>query len=142
MDIAAKAATPVLAARGGTVVHADEHSVWPYDKRIDIDHGDGWITRYAQLNSINVAEGDKVVQGQQIGGVGRTGNATGNHLHFKIRYQGGSLDPANYIGTKAPEQRPPKGLQTQTPKKPQRKQLPLGLLLLVLRFIGLGVVPQ
>ncbi len=103
LDIAAKAGTPVLAARGGTVMYVDEHSVWPYGKRIDINHGDGWITRYAQLNSINVAEGDKVVQGQQIGGVGRTGNATGNHLHFEIRYQDGSLDPANYIGTKAPE---------------------------------------
>jgi murein DD-endopeptidase MepM/ murein hydrolase activator NlpD len=82
IDIAAEEGTPVVAAAAGTVVAAewdDQHG-----NLIAIDHGGGLITRYTHLLDYQVAVGDYVDQGQQIGRVGSTGESTGPHLHFEL----------------------------------------------------------
>jgi murein DD-endopeptidase MepM/ murein hydrolase activator NlpD len=68
-----------------------------YGNHVIIDHGNGFATLYAHMNSIFVKPGESVVAGQQIGSVGNTGNSTGPHLHFEIRYQGVPRDPLSYL---------------------------------------------
>ncbi len=98
MDIATQAGTPIRASRGGIVTTAVNWVQWPYGKQVVINHGDGYITRYAHMSSVAVQVGQYVEQGQYLGGVGRTGNATGNHCHFEIKYYGQVMNPASYIG--------------------------------------------
>jgi len=95
LDLAGASGSPVYAADGGTVSFAG----WSggYGKLIKINHGNGYVTYYAHLSSINVSNGKKVAKGEMIGRVGNTGNSTGPHLHFEIRLNGKTLNPANYI---------------------------------------------
>ncbi|MEA5012680.1 MAG: M23 family metallopeptidase [Angelakisella sp.] len=102
MDIAAKQGTVVRASRPGYVTYASNVSIWPYGKRVDINHQDGFTSRYAHMSSVVVKSGIYVNQGDIIGYVGRTGNATGNHLHLEIRLNGVIMNPAKYIGTYYP----------------------------------------
>ena len=85
----------IYAADGGTV----EYSGWSggYGNLIRIRHSNGYVTCYAHLNSRYVAVGDKVSKGQMIGRAGSTGNSTGPHLHFEIRYNGTPVNPLNHI---------------------------------------------
>ncbi len=91
---------PVLASRDGTVVRSETRN--GYGRLIEIQHTDGYSTRYAHLRRIEVRNGDKVKQGEEIGTVGSSGRATGPHLHFEIltpAYR--FVDPAPYLaGTK------------------------------------------
>ncbi len=82
IDIGNSAGTQVVAADSGTVFFAGKNA--GYGNLIQIRHDDGTVTRYAHLRKILVSEGDRVCQGQLIGEMGRTGVATGNHLHFEI----------------------------------------------------------
>ena len=81
---------------GGTVIAAGWSTIG-YGNRILIDHGNGFQTLYAHLNSIWVASGQVVYKGAPIGGVGSTGNSSGPHLHFEIRYNYNLLDPLAYL---------------------------------------------
>jgi len=103
MDIAADSGTEIYAAADGEVVYASNHSAWPYGKRVDIRHADGVVTRYAHCSQVTVSEGDFVSQGELIGLVGRTGNASGTHCHFEIILDGKRTDPAPYIGWQPPQ---------------------------------------
>jgi murein DD-endopeptidase MepM/ murein hydrolase activator NlpD len=58
-----------------------------------IDHGNGYQTLYAHLNSVSVGCGYSVQQGAIVGYAGSTGNSTGTHLHFEVRYLGGFISP-------------------------------------------------
>jgi murein DD-endopeptidase MepM/ murein hydrolase activator NlpD len=84
IDIAAYLGAPVLAADSGYVIEAGWSNVG-YGYNVVIDHGNGFQTLYAHLNAYYVDVGDNVAQGQQIGEMGNTGNATGPHLHFEVR---------------------------------------------------------
>ena len=64
-----------------------------------MSHGDGVTTLYAHCSAVFVTAGQYVRQGDLIALVGRTGNATGNHLHFEIKINGVIMNPANFIGT-------------------------------------------
>ena len=77
---------------------------------IDIRHDDGLVTRYAHMSGYapGVGFGTVVKAGQVIGLVGRTGNATGNHIHFEVRVNGYAVDPAPYIGLGRCVVQPPK----------------------------------
>ncbi|WP_347553188.1 peptidoglycan DD-metalloendopeptidase family protein (plasmid) [Pseudalkalibacillus hwajinpoensis] len=78
----------VVASASGQVVTVRNLGNSSYGKYIVIDHGNGWSTLYAHLNSFSVSSGQSVSQGQKIGTVGGTGNVTGPHLHFEQRYNG------------------------------------------------------
>ena len=95
VDLACHKGTPIYAAKGGKVVSAG----WDgnYGQAIVIDHGNGVKTRYAHESEIFVKVGDVVKVGEEIGAVGRTGNASGNHLHFEVIINGKRVDPAPYI---------------------------------------------
>ncbi len=73
---------PILASDGGTVLEAGFHSSYGY--YVLIDHGNGFMTRYAHCSKLEVKEGEKVAQGQYIAKVGNTGYSTGAHLHFEV----------------------------------------------------------
>lgn len=92
IDIAAATGAPIYAADSGMVVYAG----WDgrgYGNVVMIDHLNGYQTLYAHLSSINVSCGSPVVQGNMIGRAGSTGNSTGPHLHFEVRYMGGFVNP-------------------------------------------------
>ncbi len=92
IDLAAPKGTPILASQGGTVIYAGRE-FRGYGKMVLVESGDGWATLYAHFDKILVAEGQKVHQGEVIGAMGRTGRATGVHLHFEIRKNRGPIDP-------------------------------------------------
>jgi len=92
IDIGAMTGDSVFAADSGVVVYAGGIS-GGYGNMIMIDHGNGYQTLYAHLSSINTRCGASVYQGNVIGYAGSTGNSTGPHLHFEVRYMGGFLNP-------------------------------------------------
>ncbi|HUJ59765.1 MAG TPA: M23 family metallopeptidase, partial [Kofleriaceae bacterium] len=91
-DLAAPTGTPVSAAAAGTVTHAGPAGT--YGNLITVRHANGFETRYAHLSSVDVHVGDQVQVGQEIGKVGTTGYSTGPHLHFEVRHDGATVDPA------------------------------------------------
>jgi murein DD-endopeptidase MepM/ murein hydrolase activator NlpD len=96
IDIGASPGTSVVAADSGYVVTAG-WSEYGYGKYVVIDHGNGFQTLYAHLNTILVEVGQSVGKGTRIGSVGTTGNTTGPHLHFEIRYNGVQRNPFGYL---------------------------------------------
>jgi len=92
LDYHAKEGTPIRAANAGTVVLARD--LFYEGNCVIIDHGQQFMTLYMHLSQIQVSEGEKVKEGQQIGLSGGTGRATGPHLHVAARWQGAYLDPA------------------------------------------------
>lgn len=97
IDIASRTGASVKAADGGFVVLAGSGWNGGYGNHVIIDHGNGFTTLYAHLNTIFVRTGENVSTGQQIGTVGNTGNSTGPHLHFEIRYQGYPRNPYSLL---------------------------------------------
>ncbi|RMF78491.1 MAG: LysM peptidoglycan-binding domain-containing protein [Chloroflexi bacterium] len=91
VDLAASPGTTVFAANGGRVIFAGWNN-FGYGNTIVLTHGP-FTTLYGHLSSINVRCGDVVVAGQPIGGVGSTGNSSGPHLHFEIRFLDQPTDP-------------------------------------------------
>lgn len=87
----------VEAALGGTVSRVENEGDTSYGRWIEVDHGDGWTTRYAHLSKQTVKEGEKVKQGQKIGTVGSTGGSSGPHLHFE-ELSGGSPVKISFNG--------------------------------------------
>jgi len=98
-DIAAQWGTPVIATADGVVVSARWHK--GYGNGIYIDHGNGIETRYGHLSRIDVAEGQQIKRGQQIGLVGSTGRSTGPHLHYEVRINGEATNPLPYLPSTA-----------------------------------------
>ena len=98
MDIGAKKGADILAAAGGKVIMAQYYG--GYGNCIIIDHGGGMTTLYAHMSAYVAKNGDWVSAGQVIGKVGSTGNSTGPHLHFEVRVNGKTTDPAAYVKAK------------------------------------------
>ena len=92
IDIAAGSGAPIYASDSGLVVYSGWIS-GGYGNMVMIDHGNGWQTVYAHLSQVSVGCGQSVSQGQTIGLAGSTGNSTGPHLHFEIRFQDGFVNP-------------------------------------------------
>jgi len=92
IDLAAPKGTPILAAQAGTVIYAGRE-FRGYGKMILVESGNGWATLYAHFDKILISEGQKVRKGEVLGAMGRTGRATGVHLHFEIRKNRGPVDP-------------------------------------------------
>lgn len=95
LDISAPEGTAFLATAGGRVVFAGTKP--GYGKTIEIDHGFGYVTRYAHAASINVKRGERVDRGALLGEIGRTGIATAPHLHYEVLVDGQAANPRNYL---------------------------------------------
>jgi murein DD-endopeptidase MepM/ murein hydrolase activator NlpD len=92
IDLAAGDGAAVYAADSGVVVFAG-WATGGYGYMIMIDHGNGYQTLYAHLSNVRVNCGQSIAQGSVIGSAGSTGNSTGSHLHFEVRFQGGFVSP-------------------------------------------------
>lgn len=94
MDFACPTGTPVYCTGNGKVIYAK----WKtgYGNCIEIDHGYGYVTRYAHLSKINVKLRQTVSRGEVIGKVGSTGKSTGSHLHYEVLVNGRNVNPVNY----------------------------------------------
>ena len=91
VDYVASEGTSILASASGIVVYAGSHE--QYGNMVEIDHGNDIVTRYAHASRLLVKIGQVVRRGQEIAKVGSTGRATGNHLHFEVRYKGIAQNP-------------------------------------------------
>jgi len=87
---------PIRAADTGYVLLAGRDT-WGYGNQVLIDHGNGYVTRYAHLDKIHVKAGDSVEKNQQIGTMGNTGRSTGPHLHFEVIYNGVRRNPQGFL---------------------------------------------
>jgi murein DD-endopeptidase MepM/ murein hydrolase activator NlpD len=96
IDVANRRGTPIRAADDGYVVMAGRDT-WGYGNQVVIDHGNGYLTRYAHLNRIDVKAGQSVKKNQQIGTMGSTGRSTGPHLHFEIIYGQVRRNPLGFL---------------------------------------------
>ncbi len=92
IDIGLVVGEPVFASDSGVVVFSG-WSTGGYGNVVIVDHGTGYQTLYAHLSGVTSGCGQSVVQGQTIGLGGNTGNSTGAHLHFEVRFQGGFVNP-------------------------------------------------
>ena len=96
VDLAMKVGNPVYAT-GDAVVEAVNFDFFGYGNTIILNHGFGYQTLYAHLNSVNVIEGMKVKRGDCIAETGQSGRASGPHLHYEVHYKGEKVNPANYF---------------------------------------------
>jgi murein DD-endopeptidase MepM/ murein hydrolase activator NlpD len=96
LDFAGRSGTPITAAASGRVVSAGWEGA--YGNRVVIDHGNGYRTTYNHLSGIQVRVGQQVQTGDRLGGMGATGNSTGNHLHFEVERDGQFVNPESWLG--------------------------------------------
>jgi murein DD-endopeptidase MepM/ murein hydrolase activator NlpD len=96
VDLANTRGTPIMAAERGTVIYTGR-GFHGYGNLIVIEHNNEWATLYSHLNSITAKEGETVERGTKIGTMGRTGHATGVHLHFEIRRNRQPVNPLAYL---------------------------------------------
>ncbi|MBQ5943225.1 MAG: M23 family metallopeptidase [Bacteroidales bacterium] len=96
IDLVAPQGTPVTAAGAGTVSRVEAMKKG-YGNMVEIDHGNGYVTRYAHLAGISVSKGQKVAKGRKIGDVGMTGNTFAPHLHYEVRTDSTFLDPVDFF---------------------------------------------
>lgn len=95
VDFAARAGAKVQAVAPGVVTWAGERS--GYGQLVEINHGNGYITRYAHNSRVLVHVGDRVGKGQAVSQVGSTGRSTGPHLHFEVLKNGRQVNPAPFV---------------------------------------------
>lgn len=94
MDFSANQGTPIYVTGNGKVIKAGWEGL--YGKCITVDHGFGYVTKYAHMSKIIARVGQKVVRGEVIGEVGSTGKSTGPHLHYEVHVKGKVVNPVNY----------------------------------------------
>ena len=94
LDFRVKSGTSVVAAANGTVIASGWGGAYGY--RIEIDHGNGYVTAYNHLSKIEISGGE-VAAGQEIGKTGTSGNTTGPHLHFEVTKDGEFMNPSSWL---------------------------------------------
>jgi len=98
VDIASPRGTLVLAAGPGKVMLIKKSDlVAGYGNYVEIDHGNGYVTRYSHLETINLKEGQSIKKGQALGSVGSSGGSIAPHLHYEVIKDGKNLDPVKFI---------------------------------------------
>ena len=95
VDFAGKEGAPVISVAAGVVTWSDKR--YGYGQMVEVNHGSGYITRYAHNKENLVKVGDIVKKGQEIALMGNTGRSTGPHVHFEVYKHGRPVDPAAYI---------------------------------------------
>lgn len=94
MDFTCDTGTPIYATGNGKVIYAK----WKtgFGNLVEVDHGFGYVTRYAHCSKIDVKVGQNVTRGEIIARVGSTGKSTGPHLHYEVLLNGKNMNPVNY----------------------------------------------
>ena len=100
MDFHARIGDPVMAVADGVVAFAGVKG--GYGNVVDVDHGNGYVTRYAHNSRLVVRAGDLVRAGQQVAKAGSTGRSTGAHVHFEVWQDGRVVNPRKFLGGNAP----------------------------------------
>jgi murein DD-endopeptidase MepM/ murein hydrolase activator NlpD len=95
LDIAGKTGSDVLAVAEGIVTWVGERG--GYGGLVEVDHGNGYVTRYAHNKTIKVKKGDRVAKGETLALMGSTGRSTGPHVHFEVLRDGQHVNPYNFI---------------------------------------------
>jgi len=95
LDFAGPAGSQVVSVASGVVTYTKER--FGYGKTVEINHGNGYVTRYAHNQKVLVGVGDTVQKGQAIALIGSTGRSTGPHLHFEVLKQGRAVDPMTFV---------------------------------------------
>ncbi|MFY0625178.1 MAG: M23 family metallopeptidase [Reichenbachiella sp.] len=96
IDFRCEMGTPIKSTAGGIVISVEENE-GGYGKKIEIEHDNSFVTRYAHLSEINVIEGQKVLLGETIGLSGNSGYSTAPHLHYEVIKNGNVVNPAEYM---------------------------------------------
>jgi murein DD-endopeptidase MepM/ murein hydrolase activator NlpD len=97
MDYSGSYHSEIVAAADGVVVWAGKRST--YGNMVEIDHGNGFVTRYAHAQEIHVELGQKVTAGETIAIMGKTGRATSEHLHFEVIKNGHKVNPLPFVNS-------------------------------------------
>ena len=98
VDISMPRGTAVIATAKGTVSMIKQSDLQAgYGNYIDIDHGHGFVTRYAHLDEIKVRLGEKITKGNVVGTIGSSGGSVAPHLHYEILFQGKNVDPVLFM---------------------------------------------
>ena len=95
IDMPAPYGAPILASAGGRVRFAGHRGA--YGRTVEIDHGNGLVTRYGHASKLHVRTGEVVLPGQKIAAVGSSGRSTGPHLHFEVLSKGAQVEPRRYL---------------------------------------------
>ena len=95
VDIAGELAEPIVAVAAGIVTYAGKHG--GYGNLVEINHGNGFVTRYGHNSKVLVQVGDTVSKGQEIALMGSTGRSTGPHVHFEVWRSGRVVNPIKYL---------------------------------------------
>lgn len=95
VDLAGKEGSDIIAVAAGVVTFAGDRQ--GYGNLVEIDHGDGLVTRYAHAKTVEVETGQVVQKGQSVATMGSTGRSTGPHVHFEVLQNGKSRNPVTYI---------------------------------------------
>lgn len=99
IDFAGSEGAPVVVTGAGMVVWSGPR--YGYGNLVEVDHGDGFVTRYGHNKKIHVKIGDVVTKGQKIADMGQTGRATGAHVHYEVLRNGNQMDPLQFVYRKA-----------------------------------------
>jgi murein DD-endopeptidase MepM/ murein hydrolase activator NlpD len=95
IDVSAPMGAPIVAPAAGTVRRVGRER--GYGLVLEIDHGDGIVTKYAHCSRVMVRNGQRVKRGQEVAAVGNSGLSTGPHLHYEIHVDGRVVDPLTYV---------------------------------------------
>jgi murein DD-endopeptidase MepM/ murein hydrolase activator NlpD len=117
LDFLADVGTPIMAAAGGMVVNVEVHP--GYGNLVEIDHGNGLMTRYAHASKVMVKQGDLVKRGQLVAQVGNTGRSTGPHLHFEVLVDKVPQNPARFLAGRG---KAPDAQTAVAPERPRRRR--------------------
>ena len=98
MDFAGKEGSEIIAVAGGVVTWAGER--YGYGNLVEINHGNGYTTRYGHNASLLVKVGDTIEKGQVISLMGSTGRSTGPHVHFEVLKNDRQINPARFVASK------------------------------------------
>jgi murein DD-endopeptidase MepM/ murein hydrolase activator NlpD len=96
VDFAAPAGSDVISVAAGVVTYAGRRD--GYGELVEVQHGDGLVTRYGHNSQVLVTVGEVVQRGQALAKVGSTGRSTGPHVHFEVLRNGGAINPASFVG--------------------------------------------
>ncbi|MFD1106897.1 M23 family metallopeptidase [Sphingobium olei] len=95
IDFPGRYGQPINAAAAGRVTYVGQRQ--GYGKVVEVEHGNGLMTRYAHLSGFVAHSGDRIARGDTIGRMGSTGRSTGTHLHFEVRLNGQAINPRRFL---------------------------------------------